>query len=214
LLENGVRFFVREWRWAALLSPKEIPDTLFHSGETLSMFVGDRMSWFVPGAGILETWQGLVIVAGAAGFLLAAAVACIRPLRRLYREVEIEKARELFALQRERLEAKFVDLAAATGKPKGLAWENCDFHSLVCFARDRSSGQLSAFVEVTISFSAIEGGGMEQVEAVSDKRRATAVFHYQHGQWGTSGRALFNMTPKEAIRHFQAQYEPVPVVPT
>lgn len=172
------------------------------------------MVWFVSGAGILETWQGLAIVAGAVAFLLAALAACIRPLRRLFREVEIEKARELFTLQRERLEAKFVDLASAAGKPKGLAWENCDFHSLVCFARDRSTGQLSAFVEVTISFSAVEGGGMEQVEAVTEKRHATAVFHYHHGQWGTSGRALFNMTPKEAISHFQAQYEPVPIGPT
>ena len=39
-----------------------------------------------------------------------------RPLRAWGREVQLERARELFALQRERLEAKFFDAAAASGK--------------------------------------------------------------------------------------------------
>lgn len=135
-----------------------------------------------------------------------------RPVRRLFREIELERAAELFSLQRERLEAKFFELAGSTGKPKGLQWEDCDFHNEVRFVRDKSNGQLSAFVEVTIRFSAVAGGGMEHVQAVSNLRNATAVFHYHHGQWGTGGRALFNMNPSEAIAHFQSQYEAVPVV--
>lgn len=141
--------------------------------------------------------------------LVAVLAALYRPIRGLWREIVFERARELFSLQRERLEAKFVELAGASGKPKGLAWEGCEFHSPVSFVRDKSTGQLSAFVEVTISFSAIEGGGMEHVEAVKELRNATAVFHYHHGQWGTGGRTLFNMKPHEAIEHFQAQFEPL-----
>ena len=148
------------------------------------------------------------IVAGAV-VLAAVGVYSYRPLRSLYLEIELERARELFLLQRERLEAKFLDLASATGKPKGLKWEGCEFHAPVALARDRNSRRLTAFVEVTIRFSAIEGGGMEEVEAVSNLRHATAIFHYDRGQWGSGGRALFNMNPREAIEHFQEQFEPV-----
>ncbi|MFO0949227.1 MAG: hypothetical protein U1D30_25500 [Planctomycetota bacterium] len=105
-------------------------------------------------------------------------------------------------MQRERLEAKFFELAGSTENSKGLQWEDCDFHNEVSFVRDKSSGQLSAFVEVTIRFSAIAGGGMEHVQAVGNLRNATAVFHYHHGQWGTGGAALFNMNPTEAIARF------------
>lgn len=152
------------------------------------------------------TWWVLAILGG----LGLGLVVGYRPLRRLLREIEFERARELFLLQRERLEAKFFHLASSSGKPKGLTWDDCDFQSAVSFVRDKSTGQLSAFVEVTIRFSAVLGGGMEDVAAVGNLRNATAVFHYQHGQWGTGGRALFNMNPREAIQHFQAQYEPIP----
>lgn len=150
------------------------------------------------------------VLAVSAVFGLLAVVIAARPIRRLAREIQFERARELFTLQRERLEAKFVQLASSTGRPKGLLWDTCDFQSPICFVREKRSGQLSAFVEVTIRFSAIEGGGMEHVAAVSERRAATAVFHYHHGQWGTGGRVLFNMNPKEAIDHFQAQYEAIP----
>ncbi|QDU64183.1 hypothetical protein Pan216_50720 [Planctomycetes bacterium Pan216] len=146
-----------------------------------------------------------LIVLGVSGAL------AYRPLRRMLREIEVERARELFRLQRERLEAKFIELASSTGKPKGLRWEHCEFHSPVSFVRDRSSRQLSAFIEVTIRFSAIEGEGMEEVAAVNDLRNATAVFHYHHGHWGTGGRVLFNMNPEEAIHRYQEQFEPIPI---
>ena len=71
--------------------------------------------------------------------------------------------------QRERLEAKFFQLAAASGRPRGLEWTGCDFDDDVVYARDRRSGELCALVAVTIRFEAQEGGGMEDVEAVSDR---------------------------------------------
>ena len=46
----------------------------------------------------------------------------------------------------------------------------------MAYARHRRSGELSAFVSVTIGFEAIEGGDMEDVEAVGNLRAATAVF--------------------------------------
>jgi hypothetical protein len=73
----------------------------------------------------------------------------------------------------------------------------------VAYARDRASGDLCAFVGVTISFEAVVGGDMEEVEAVSNLRAATAVFRRTGDQWKTDGRAIFNLDPVQAIAHFQ-----------
>jgi hypothetical protein len=107
------------------------------------------------------------------------------------------------------LEAKFFDVAAATGKPRGLRWVDCDWLDEVTYARDRQTGLLTAFVAVNIRFEAIEGGDMEDVAAVGNIRDAAAVFHYERGNWGTGGRALFNMSPIDAIKRLQGQFEPV-----
>ena len=81
------------------------------------------------------------------------------------------------------------------------------FEDGVTFARDRTNQQLRAFVGVTISFEAIEGGGMEDVEAVGNLRSATAVFHYVDGAWTTDGRVIFNLDPVEAVNHFGHELE-------
>ncbi|HZZ73430.1 MAG TPA: hypothetical protein VFE24_14345, partial [Pirellulales bacterium] len=77
----------------------------------------------------------------------------------------------------------------------------------VVYARQRDSGELSALVAATISFEAIEGGGMEHVEAVGNLRAATAVFLFRRGRWSTDGRALFNLNPTEAVKYYQANLE-------
>lgn len=144
--------------------------------------------------------------------LTAAAVAVAiawRPLRRLGREMLAARAREAFLLQRERLEARFFDAAAATGKPRGLRWKGCTFESSMELIRDRASGQLLALVPVTIAFEAVEGGPMEGVEAVGNLRSATAVFAFDRGHWTTAGKAVFNMDPAQTIQHFGNQYERV-----
>jgi hypothetical protein len=132
-----------------------------------------------------------------------------RPLRRLGREVQVERARESFRLQRERLEARFVDAARASGKPRGLIWTECDFEPALTLARDLRGGQLLGLVPVTISFEAVPDGPMEGVEAVGNLRNATAVFEYARGRWTTTGRAVFNLNPDEAIEHFRPHYERV-----
>lgn len=115
-----------------------------------------------------------------------------------------------FHTRREWLEADFLTAASATGKPRGLRWADIDFENGVTFARDRANGQLRAFVGVTIGFEAIEGGGMEDVEAVSNLRTATSVFRYSGKEWITDGRTLFNLAPAEAVLHFQHELELLP----
>ncbi len=154
--------------------------------------------------------MGNLYLAIAAAILVSIALVLLRkPLRARRERGEAERARRDFRRQREVLEARFFDLAAASGKPRGLRWVDCDWLDAVTFARDRKTGLLAAFVAVNISFEAIEGGDMEDVAAVGNIRDAAAVFHYQHGTWGTGGRALFNMNPADALERLQNQFEPV-----
>lgn len=154
--------------------------------------MGMPWMWWVP---------PLVIVAGVGAVLLG------KRLRVFGREVHVARARELFKLQRERLEAQFMGAAARTGKPRGLRWVDCQWDNDAAFVRERQTGQIAALVGVTIQFEAVEGGDMEGLPAVGNLRNASAVFFFQSGHWHTVGKAVFNMNPDEAVAHFQNQYE-------
>lgn len=156
----------------------------------------------------MPTW-GWILSGIAVAVVVLVAVGW-RPVCAVLREIRTERARELFHLQRERLEAKFMSMASKTGKPRGLRWLDADWEDAVSFVRDRRSGDMAALVGITVSFEAIPGGGMEDNPNVSNLRDATAVFNYVHGGWITEGRALFNMSPDGAIDRYHDQYEPVP----
>lgn len=143
------------------------------------------------------------VVAGAVLAALAAAALLWQRIRVRLLSAEYQRYRSEFHLQRERLEAKFFELAAASGKPRGLRWTDCTFDDDVTYARHRQTGELCAFVAVSIAFEAIEGGGMEEVAAVSNLRAATSVFRLERGRWQTDGRAIFNLNPTEAIAYYQ-----------
>ncbi len=148
---------------------------------------------------------GLLFVAG---IFLGVELAKRKSIGR--RQHELAEAQLQFHRMREQLEAKFLQKAGLTGKPRGLRWADCEFENDVTYARDRHSGQLSAFVAVTIKFEAVAGGGMEEVEAVGNAKAGTAVFHYDPKRhWVTEGRAIFNLNPSEAVRHFNDTLEPV-----
>lgn len=115
----------------------------------------------------------------------------------------LDAARDEFHEARAALEEQFFQTAAASGRPRGLRWTDCRFHDEPVFAQERPSGRLQALVGVSICFEAIEGGGMEDVEAVSNVRAATAVFRYDVDHWTTDGRAVFNLDPQQTIAHFR-----------
>ncbi len=128
-------------------------------------------------------------------------------LWRRWRVAQLQAQRQLarlqFADERAELEAVFLKAAAATGKPRGLAWEKCQLGDEHVFAVDRVTGELFAMVGATISFTAIAGGDMEDVEAVSNLRYATAVFVYRRGSWHSNGQAVFNLEPAQAVQHYE-----------
>lgn len=150
------------------------------------------------------------LIVGIVAFciLLAALFALVWWIRR-QQVKSLQQARETFHRRREWLEAEFLSRAEASGKPRGLRWVNCDFENGVSFARDRRTGRYRALVGVTISFEAIEGGGMEEVEAVGNLRAATVVFRLDGPQWRADDRALFNLNPAEAIKHYENELETI-----
>lgn len=117
------------------------------------------------------------------------------------------RARQLFHLRREWLEADFVKLAGRLGKPRGLVWRDCDFENEAAFATDRSTGELRAFVGLTISFEPEPGFELEHASNAGRLRAATAVFLYDGRGWTTDGRVLFNLNPLEAIERFHHELE-------
>lgn len=119
----------------------------------------------------------------------------------------VEKALRQFEQNRERLESEFFEAAAASGKPRGLTWKQCAFQPGVVMARDRANGDIVGLVGVTVSFDAVEGGAMEDVEAVGNLRAATAVFTHDRRKWATQGRVVFNLEPREVITRYKSSLD-------
>ena len=173
-------------------------------------FQADATAWKgCPTRRMEQNMTPWITAAGIAFAVIALGAVAWKPVRRWLRLREEQHALRVFPTQREQLEARFFDVAAAVGKPRGLRWLECDWQNEVTFARDKESGLMTAFVAVNIRFEAVEGGDMEDVEAVGTVRDAAAVFHYRRGQWGTGGRALFNMNPADAVTRLEGQYEAV-----
>jgi hypothetical protein len=130
-----------------------------------------------------------------------------RPLRAAWRETRFAEACRDFHRQRERLEAKFVQLGAIRAKPDAPRWSDCQFDDDVAYARNRSTGELSAFVAVTIEMDNADTRSIGPPDAVGNLRAATAVFRFDRDHWETDGRAIFNLTPTEAIHFYQRDLE-------
>lgn len=143
-------------------------------------------------------WIGVSIVVAVAATMLA-----VRRQRASRRKALRRAAIAAFDAARSELEPLFLAAATATGKPRGLRWTACRLEGPPLFAVDRVSDEIYALVRATVSFAAVEGGGMEDVDAVGNLRAATAVFVLREGAWTTDGRAVFNLDPAAALEHYR-----------
>jgi hypothetical protein len=148
-----------------------------------------------------------ILVAAIALLLLALLLAFL--WKRAGEKTSPEQMRQAFQQQRPLLQAAVLQQAARTGKPRGLRWTTCEFHPEVTLGQDQESGLVVGFVGVTVSFEAIAGGPMEDVEAVGNLRAGTAVFLYERGRWSTDGRVLFNLDPRDAMRRYEGRIGPI-----
>jgi hypothetical protein len=137
-----------------------------------------------------------VVIGVVAGFLAWS------PVRTALRNARFADARREFHLRREWLETKFIGRAATKSKGDAFRWAECEFDNDVAYVRNRSTGELAAFVAITV--------GLEEPD---DQRRTdryqagTAVFRFFRHHWDTDGVALLNLTPSEAVRFYQENLE-------
>jgi len=150
-----------------------------------------------------------VAVAGVAVLAMVGVILAVRPIHAAREAERLARARRDFHRQREPLEAKFIERVAASGKPRGLRWLDVDFDDDVVYARDRRTGRLKALVAIDVTFEAIEGGGMEEVEAVGRLKAATAEFVHDGSRWQTAGRVYFNLVPTATVEYLSRDLEMV-----
>ena len=143
------------------------------------------------------------------GAIFAAYVFVWRPVRLAAQASRFAQARTDFHRQRERLEAKFVQLASAHAKPGSPHWDDCDFDDDVAYVRDRNTGELSAFVAVTVATDDFASPPRNIGDLIGNLRAGTAVFRFGKDHWETDGRAILNLSPAEAVRFYQNDLEMV-----
>ena len=141
--------------------------------------------------------------------LFAAGAGLAWGFRALWQRSRFAQARRDFHRQRERLEAKFVQLGLLNTKSHSPRWTDCEFDDDVAYARSRSTGELCAFVAVTIEMEGFGGTLSRAGDAIGNLRAATAVFRFDGHHWETDGRAIFNLSPTEAIHFYQRDLEMV-----
>jgi hypothetical protein len=119
-----------------------------------------------------------------------------------WRVTPLTQAKQRFHAQRERLEAKFIQLASAHANPNAPQWADCAFDDDVAYVRDRATGELSAFVAVTIASEDMGAAAGGMADAVGNLQAGTAVFRFDMDHWVTDGRAILNLSPAEAMQRF------------
>ncbi len=154
--------------------------------------------------------QGYLWIILATALLGLSVIAVLwRPLLTSWRETRFAEACRDFHLQRERLEAKFMILGMIEDRAVEDRWSDCRFDDDVAYARSRASGELSAFVAVTIRLDEPSNPVMIESDLGDPSCEATAVFRFDGRHWDTEGRAIFNLTPTEAIHFFERDLEMV-----
>jgi hypothetical protein len=147
-------------------------------------------------------WIAIFAVAG-----LTLAVLFRRFRRKSASTTPLGRAKQQFHVQRERLEAKFVQLAAAQVHPEAPKLADCMFDDDVSYVRSRTTGQLSAFVAVTMATEGIAAVFPTGMSVVENLQAGTAVFRFDRDHWETDGRAILNLSPDEAAERFGGDLE-------
>ena len=155
---------------------------------------------------MIESWW--LIPVGLAA-VAAALFVLWRPLRQATSEARLARARAGFHREREWLEAKFIRRAVAHTKPEAPRWADCDFDDSVAYVRDRTTGELSAFVAVTVALEGVSHSSASASDLIGNLRAGTAIFRFDKDHWETEGRVLLNLSPTEAIRFYQNDLEMV-----
>ncbi len=154
----------------------------------------------------MTLWPWILI---AFMLVVGATLALWRPLQLATREARFAKARKEFHRQREWLEVRFIARAGSPSRADEARWSNCDFDDAVSYVRHRTTGELSAFVAVTVALEGISQMTTSATDLMSNLQAGTAVFRFEKDHWVTDGRVILNLSPNEAIRFYQNDLEMV-----
>jgi len=149
----------------------------------------------------LMIWGGLLPACLCAGWLVLR-----RPVRQFAEELHVDHARELFRLQREWLEARFLTALGKLDPAERARWDDAHWHDEVLWARDRQSRSLLALIGVHFDVPTFDELGD------AHPRHATALFEYRKGRWSVEGKRLDEVRPDEAVLRSH-RYEPVVTFP-
>jgi hypothetical protein len=123
------------------------------------------------------------------------------------RSIDIGEALAQFRIQREHLEARFLDIASWRGEPPGWMWEDCEFEDDVVLARKRGTNSLRALVGITIFLERTVGESFGDDDQESAVVAATAIFLHTGTRWVTEGRTVINLDPVEMVERFSAELQ-------
>lgn len=112
-----------------------------------------------------------------------------------------------FADSQETLQRAWFETAAASGRPRGLEWQQSRWLPERALLREKQTGEYWMLNGVSLQFAAIPGGGMEDVAAVSQLKEGCAVFVWSGSAWRPTGRTLFNLDPAAAAKHLDETHE-------
>jgi hypothetical protein len=144
-------------------------------------------------------WTGLI-----ATLAVAAWVILRRPVRHALEDLNVDRAREQFRLEREGLEARFLIALNRLDAAEGQRWEDANWHDEVVWARDRRTRQLLALVGVDFESDPFSDPSAIDIAT----HRATALFEYRKGHWHADGKRLDMVGPHEVFRRHN-RLEPV-----
>jgi hypothetical protein len=146
-------------------------------------------------------WLWLIPVLVVIGLVLT--VLAYRRVRVFGHHVQIERTQQLFLLQQDRLQTRFLQAAISTGIPAGFRWRSCSFNGDIIFARNRRTGELAAVIGIHAQFepNRDQNGPLE--------RQGSALFFFDRGHWRTVGKALFDRSPTQVLEQFKTQYQPL-----
>ncbi|WP_422930757.1 hypothetical protein [Singulisphaera sp. PoT] len=138
--------------------------------------------------------------------LIAAWFIIRRPARQFAEEMHVDHARDLFRLQREWLEARFLGALGKIDPEERNRWEDASWQNEVLWARDRQTRRLLALIAVRF-----ESDPFDDLTD-SHPRHATALFEFRKGRWVAEGKRIDETRPDEAVLRNQ-RFEPVVVHP-
>lgn len=149
--------------------------------------------------------MGWVILTGVLLICLTGAWLVLRhPVRQVLEEVHFDRARILFAHEREWLEARFLTALAKVDPLEAARWDDAHWQDEIVWAREHKSRRLLALIGVRFDSDLLFDPADEP------PRHATAVFEFRKGHWRAEGKRLDEVQPDEA---FLRLYRLEPIVP-